>query len=411
MITMMTALFSHATKVISICLFLLTVTDWKAKNILILGILIYLIAMTISVLTWFFTTFYLEDDTFYYKRGILIKREDKIRLDKILGVDLEESLIQRLFGLKAVKIDIGATDQISDIRIILQTNKSIQLRQRLLSQKEEIEKIDSSTLIYHLGFKELIKFSLIKIGWFDVVLSLITLIFFTNEINLKETLMNLNLSITFVVLLALTLIVTIIKAIKISNEYFDFKVRKYDHLLEISSGFINRKVYSLNTEKTCSIKTTQNIFQRMTNQVTVSISALGYQDNKENNAIIFPSIDIERANDMMKHLFPHFSISKDEIFNIHPKYKLKHRYYHFGYNKNILYLKGGLLKKKTNIICLQSIEDILYKQYSFQKKYHIAKLKVNYKGRKIGDICAIKGVDTSHIKNLIDLISEDDRPA
>lgn len=407
-LTIIISLFSQILKSIYLGVFLLTVTDLSFKTVLILSILSYFIVVIIKVLNWLFTSYYLKEDIFYYKRGIFIKREEKIPLDKILGVDLEQSISQRIFALKTLKIDIGSSEEISDIAIILSNKKAINLRKILLRENIKIEKDFKSDTIYSLDTKDLIKFSLSKIGLIEVIISLIALIFFTKELNLKEKLSSVNIGVAIIILLSLIIIITILKAIKVSNEYFDFKIKKSGDLLEISSGFINKKVYSLNTKTVFSIKTTQNILSRINNKVTVSVSALGYQDNQESSAIIFPYIDIDSANNLINNLFEAFYICQEETFNIHKKYKLKYNYYNFGYNNKVVYLKGGILKRKTNLIAIDAIEDITFKQCYFNKKYNIYKLKLDYKNKKFTDMYSIKGVDISHINNLIDIVLKND---
>ena len=392
-------IFSSIKELIGICISLLVITELKIKTIILIGVLLYIISIIISISTWFTNTFYLDSNVFCYKTGVFISKEKKIPLDSILAIDLEENFKHRIFGLKMLKIDTGATDNIKDIEILLRRKLAVQLRNELLGKSLETI-ANEEDIAYDLDFKSLFLFAITRNRLIDLIVISIGLIGFAYQLNINNLLTKVDSPlIIFFIAISFFLVIKIIIVFINMNKYYNYKIKRQDTLLEISCGFIERKVYSLDTEKVFAVKTTQNILQRIDNKVTVSVSALGYQDNDSEEAVVFPYIGNDKVYDIMKTLFPKF-IYKDELYNINKKYKLKYKKYLFGYNNEVLYLCGGILNKMTNTILIDSVDEVCYKQGYLQRKYNTYKLILGYRGKKLGDLTKIKGVDKEHIKNI-----------
>ena len=284
-------ILSSIKELVCMCISLLIITELKMKTIIVIGILLYLPSIIVSILRWFANTFYLDDNMFCYKTGVFIRKENKIPLDSILAIDLEENLKYRIFGLKKVKIDVGATDNIKDIEISLRHKPAVQLRNELLGKN--IETTDNEEdIIYILDLKSLFLFAATRNKLDDLIVISIGLIVFTYQFNINSLLTNLGSPLViFLVVISSFLVIKIITVLITMNKYYNYKIKMQDNLLEITCGFVERKVYSLDVEKVFAVKTTQNILQRVNNKATISVSALGYQDNDSEEAVVFPYID------------------------------------------------------------------------------------------------------------------------
>lgn len=56
-------------------------------------------------LPWSFTIYSFDAERLFIERGVLSKKEDEVRLYRILDISLERSFIQRIFGMGTIKID------------------------------------------------------------------------------------------------------------------------------------------------------------------------------------------------------------------------------------------------------------------------------------------------------------------
>lgn len=260
-LTITLKIFSLIKDLIGLCISLLIITELKIKTILFIGILLYTPSIIISILRWFTNTFYLENNVFYYKTGVFIRKENKIPLDSILAIDLEENFKHRIFGLKMLKIDIGATDNIKDIEILLRHKPAIQLRNELLGKNTEA--IDSEEdIVYNLDLKSLFLFAITRNKLTDLIVISIGLIGLTYQFDINNLLKNIESPlITFFIFISLFLIIKIITVFATMNKYYNYKIKRQDNLLEISCGFIERKVYSLDTDKVFAVKTKKIFFK------------------------------------------------------------------------------------------------------------------------------------------------------
>ena len=96
-------------------------------------ILIYIGIEVISVvyilLKWHFTTYELTDDAIVLKKGIIYKHKKTLPFSKIHAIDYKQNIIEKLFRIKKLSIDSGATvnADIAEIIIIEDSNRVEQL--------------------------------------------------------------------------------------------------------------------------------------------------------------------------------------------------------------------------------------------------------------------------------------------
>jgi putative membrane protein len=235
----------------------------------------------------------------------------------------------------------------------------------------------------------------------STLISLSTLISEIGEDNINNFVKSITLSTIVLFVISLILIV-ILKLVAIAFNYFkyyDFKLKKDNSKIQISYGFFTKKNYTLNLDNLHAIKIKQSIGQIIFKKSTLSISTFGYGDDKSEEAILFPHINENNVDDILNGLFPKFVYNGDK-HRINKKYKFRYKYARIGYNKDILYLSGGIFKKKTSFISIYALDDICMKQLFFQKNRSYFKLKVHYKSMKAFDLRSIKGIDKSHFDEL-----------
>ena len=56
-------------------------------------------------LPWSFTIYSFDEERLFIERGVFTKREDEVRLYRILDISLQRSFIQRIFKMGTIKVD------------------------------------------------------------------------------------------------------------------------------------------------------------------------------------------------------------------------------------------------------------------------------------------------------------------
>ena len=89
----------------------------------------------IFVLLWSFTKYKLYDDKFQICTGFLSRKEEEIRLYRIMDLTLQKSLGQRIFGMGTIKVE--SADKTTSEFLIKNIKKPDTVRD-LLSDKVEV---------------------------------------------------------------------------------------------------------------------------------------------------------------------------------------------------------------------------------------------------------------------------------
>ncbi|MGL5917545.1 MAG: PH domain-containing protein, partial [Culicoidibacterales bacterium] len=371
----------------------------QISTLLLIGVILAVIVAIIQVLIWFHTAFYLVNQTFYYETGVIIKKVHKIPLDNILGVDVQSNLRQRLFGLKYVKIDRGAKGEIEDLQLTLTTKEAQNLKNELLHTSKQAQ-VAVDKPLFHLNTQSLIKFAIVRNTWFNFLIAVIFIFVLNDQLQISSWLPH----VPPMLFMFGSILATLVMMVGLNiNKYYRFRIHQQENVLQISSGLMNKKVSSLQLEKIFAVKTTQNRLQRMNNAVTLSVSTFGYEDDGIESAVIFPYIAENQVTETIQTLFPKFSFEGD-LQSISKKYKLRSQFYQIGLSPTLLFLRGGIITKKTNTILIDTIEEVTSRQNYFQKQSGLYKLKVGYKGIKFGDLSRIPGLTNTQIKAIIALV-------
>ena len=56
-------------------------------------------------LPWSFTIYSFDEERLFIERGVFTKREDEVRLYRILDISLQRSFIQRIFKMGTITVD------------------------------------------------------------------------------------------------------------------------------------------------------------------------------------------------------------------------------------------------------------------------------------------------------------------
>ncbi len=100
-----------------------------------LGILV--LAVLISLASWWFTRFVVDDDEVRIERTFINHQSQRIAFSKIQSVDIKQPLVARIFGLASLSIDVGA-DSSKKIQY-LKRDRAYKMRDFLMARANRVQ--------------------------------------------------------------------------------------------------------------------------------------------------------------------------------------------------------------------------------------------------------------------------------
>lgn len=399
------------TESVSLGIFLWVTVKWKLSTILFICITTFLAFSIYKIIARNKTIYYIKDNILFNHRGIFIKKQIKIPLEKIASVDISQSFKQRLLNLYELNIDRGMVEDMEDIKIILKKDEANDFRNDLLefnARKENDceEVLSTENIIYKINFKDLFIYSLVRKPILFAITSIIGLFALLSkvDINFEDVLQYAN-SIKYIIIAFVVIVILIRLACIIVNlnKFYNFEISRLDNMLDIRYGFTNKKMSSLNLDNICAIKIKQSLLQRFINTSSIHVNTVGYGDNEDEESVLFPNIANKEIDKIIKDLLGRFDFV-GEKYSINPRYKLKYKNSALGYNEDLIYISGGILKKSISIISIKEVDSIEYIQNLLHKRNNTFKLKLKYKSMKFGDLNKVSGLDVKHFDDLQNII-------
>lgn len=421
-----------------------------------------LIIIILAFIKWHKTLFYISDDILVYETGILKKNVLKLSIDKITTVDLEQSIVQKFFNTFRLKIDSGSIQSNStEIDIVLAKEAAFKVRDIILSADTEVGASEKRKIgdyyedkknIFEVSLKELLIDAITKNNFvfgLGVIFSAFTFlddILDVFGIKVSETLDKyFNISelssksmsliiISILQLITFFWIVSIIFSIA-SNiiKLYGFKVYKQGENIKIEYGLINKKAYSLPTKNIHAITLKQNFIKQKFNLYNVEVTTIGYGNEEKEEAILYPTANIEFVRKLIYGLAPEFRyecdmfkppkeaiskflfipitiaiafclvltkiVSKGYLsFLILPLVVLS-GYINFkntsmGFDDNIFVGAFGGFYKKIVVVKIPSIQSLSMTSNYFQRRKNLCSYNVEYYGNKLNS-----SIDIKHLKN------------
>ncbi len=255
----------------------------------IAGIIIF-IAIIAFLRYWFFK-FYIDYklEEFVIENGILNKTKTTIPFHKIQKVNIDQSLIQRVFNVYKVELDTAGSDKKEASISAISQEMAVELKQHLLENTNK--NTNSTSEVFHeeepKSFITIGIPSLLKIGItanYIKSFAYIFLVFTTVSDNLRQIgrddLIDDNINqleqipiaslilgflvFIFTAIIVVNLFITVIK-------YFNFTIKKDKKSFVLTYGLLNIKNTIINPEKVQIIKLTQNFFQKKLDVNTIEI--------------------------------------------------------------------------------------------------------------------------------------------
>lgn len=303
-----------------------------------------LVTFVIGFLSWWFFKYRVHEDELQIQKGILVKKKMYLSKERIQVIDVTEGIIQRLFGLVKVEIKTaGSGTESATISAVSRAEAEIlrrELRSRgeLSPETEEApalaadEGADSRDISWKLSIKDLV-FAAFTSGNFGLIASFLGAIFGQLEQFVTEETIEYiyqitpgfsNTSILISLFIAILLISWLFSFLGVIFKYADFKVRKSDEELVITTGLLERKHITIPFNRVQALRFVEGIFRQPFGYGMLYVESAGFEQNHQAKSIVVaPYISSAELGEFLRTFFPDYD---EPEYHIRPPRKALFRY-------------------------------------------------------------------------------------
>lgn len=255
---------------------------------------LFAVTLLMRFFAWRRTYLTITDESFIYdKRTLFFKKRVKVRLSGISTVNLQRTLIDRVFGTCTVKLDIssGATAEKTDFRLVFKKDFALRFEKEILAAKQEVlianvtednkpsHGVSTDDRIVSFSAAYVIRHALLQtpIGVI-LVFGAILAGFAIPVVKLWGALSAIAFFVGFPAAVLLMVGADIIKKFV---GYYGFTLTKNKKELNISYGLITKQSFRLPFNKTNAVVIKQSFLCRIFRMYYAEILNVGVDDEKE----------------------------------------------------------------------------------------------------------------------------------
>ncbi|MGE5628457.1 MAG: PH domain-containing protein [Solirubrobacterales bacterium] len=431
------------------------------SDLFLIGIILF-IMFVLSIIKWYKTCFYIKEDTLIYETGVFEKKILKLSIDKISTIDFSQNLVNMLFGTFRLKIDSGSiTAGSAEIDIVLKKNIAVNIRNSLLGADRDeafkeygrrfcitnlellITAITKNNLFIGIG----LFFSMFN--FFDDLLKGLNIEFsgvLERFIN-PEKIISSSISAIIIFLIEAFIVVWVIciifSVIATVIKFYNFRVYKSNNNIKIKYGLINTKSYSLPIKNIHAVVLKQNFLQQKLGLYNIEISSVGYGNEANEEAVLYPIAGKKLMEEMIKEFLPEFEIQPKlqnagintlvnfitvptitgificiaataffgkaaVLFIIIPfitaSAYLNYKHSALGYNEETFVSSSGGFNRKIHMVKMKSVQSAAIHTNPFQRKKGIGNYLIHYYSSKLGEVIKIKNISDSFFNEINSII-------
>ncbi len=403
-------------------------------------LLFSILSMVYSIINFFKSYYYIQGKELIVHSGFISKKQLSIPFERIQNINFEQNIIHQIFGVKKMKIDTaGSADKELDFSAI-ENHKAEALRDLLINEnnwrpstivddtnQEDVKK--ETTTILQLSFIDLI-----KAGLFENHLKSGGLIFVAawylyanaQEVGLDaEDYIDKLPPIVYGVYLFISLTTIFIVAsvlislVKTTLKHFNLKFLRIDHGFKIEQGLFNTVTISALDHKIQSIAWSDSLLKKAIGIYDIRLKQAKAENKKDaGESIAIPGANIAQVQQVLSYLFPNENIEGIEMKSVHRSYRnrqlmfysllpliaiiasivfqewtililailclliilvytlLNYKKLAYGYNEELIRLKGGAFGEKNIVTFIYKLQGIKKLQSPFQRKNGLVSLQL-----------------------------------
>lgn len=274
--------------------------------------------LVLSLLRWFFFTYRYDHDIMEIKSGVFIKKERKIKRERIQAISLDTHLILKYLKLTSLTVETAGNLNEAEVKInVLTLPEAMHLKQTLQQNGGALD--DSYAPTPHLVEVDTNTLFLAGLTSGGVGVMSLGVLFFGFQI---FTMIDRSSSIEFsstwqfvlagmVLLFLVILIGWILSIIKYVLQYAAFTLSREEQELTITRGLIRKKEVALSLERIQAITIIQGLLRQPLGYVTIEAKVAGARSEDSLSAtVLHPLIHERDVPHFMAELLPQYTYPK-----------------------------------------------------------------------------------------------------
>ena len=315
-----------------------------SKGFLILLGVILLLAFSLigQVLVWARTYISIEENAIVIEKGRVNKKKNTIGIRNISNINLEQNLIEMLFGTCKVKLDTNSrsTADSTDVKIVLKKSDALWFQQEVTRKMEEAAgripaeagmvsgtfRAASETASamrepedydVRAGITDIIQhgfFSISIISVFIFLLAIVGTVISVAEVLGRADLMASLAGAAAGILVTVFIILSALwDTVKDFVRYYDFRAKRLDAKICIKYGFFKKVEYTIPVDKIQALKIRQSFLARIGRRYMAEIVNVGMgDDQEEQHSFLVLYCTKEKLRERLSLLLPEFASSVEQ---------------------------------------------------------------------------------------------------
>ncbi len=310
---------------------------------------IYIIFSIIyNILSYKCISYEFKEDCVELKKGIIFKKHQIIRYDKINAIDVKRPLISLILGTALLNIDSGSTvSHQAEISIFHEREVIEQLENRLkriinkeedvtpneLEIKEDIqeEKVQNDNEYVYTFKKKFLSLCLSFGFWFGMLIVFLglcsTFIASLEQYELSDIVIA--ILIGLLLTLAFTVVSFIFGIVSTILHYFKYTIKKEKNALVIEFGLLSKVKHTIGYNKIKGVTIKQNLLQRAFKYASISLEVVGFLnegtkndgENQQFSGVFIPLCKLNQVESILNEYLPEYSFKNPEYRSLNSTYK------------------------------------------------------------------------------------------
>ncbi len=310
------------------------------KGFLIVIAVAVLLAITliVQVLVWARTYISIDENAIVIEKGRVNKKKNTIGIRNISNINLEQNLIEMLFGTCKVKLDTNSrsTADSTDVKIVLKKSDALWFQQEVTGKMEEAAGNESASRIsgcpydsagslsfageeaedydVRAGIADILRHGFFSISILSVSVFLLavvgTVISVIEVLGRADLMASLAGAAAAVLVAAFIILSTLWDTVKDFVRYYDFRAKRLGDKIYIKYGFFKKVEYTIPVDKIQALKVRQSFLARIGGRYMAEIVNVGMGDDKEEqHSFLVLYCTQEQLAEKLSLLLPEFAAS------------------------------------------------------------------------------------------------------
>jgi putative membrane protein len=316
----------------------------KGSYILMGVIGIALLSMVYSIINFFKTYFYIENNELVLQSGVFQRKKTSIPFERIQSINFEQNIIHQLFSVLKIKIDTAGSEKSEFEFHAIEEQKAQELRDLILTQKnqnhtfstseQEADANDDGSMVFKpimtLGITDLFKLGFTENHIKSI--GLILVFFFWIYQNLQEVGVDVDEysedipewewnGTIIITLVAIMMIVSVfISLIRTVVTHFDLQFLRSRHGFKVVSGLFTKKETSAADHKIQYISWSDNLLKRWIGFKDLRLNQASGTEANLKQSIKIPGCQDQHLESVIHSLFGDAQLEHMEVHRIDKRY-------------------------------------------------------------------------------------------